>query len=184
MSVEDVHRYLTKRLSQAGVEIAIGRIDYSLNIDREGKWPNHWARQAWIVVPKQNQSSWDTKLRDAIQPTDLVPQPVFVRAFDGDPKGYAYALKTTFNRRESYSQTKRHRGSTRTCRNTSIQPLRNGEWEELLLHLDRVGLAERVLFQGVKPISTFIGQRLHRIGDPQIPEAKKSDRNHRLRPGK
>ncbi len=63
-----------------------------------------------------------------------------------------------FQRRIGYLDTKKRNGKIRECRNASPDKLRAAERLELFIYLDLIGLADRVFFLSVKPVTK--GQRV------------------------
>jgi hypothetical protein len=61
-------------------------------------------------------------------------------------------LKIHFYRRNGYNGTKNRNGKIGKCRDTSGQKLRAAERLELFIYLDQIGLANRVIFWGAKPL--------------------------------
>jgi hypothetical protein len=142
-------------LRRNGVELAAGGIDLSYNQDKSGMFESHWCAHLWLILPDRGRYSWVPALRKANPPNEAVPRPVKIMHWDGRNEGLAYALKTTFKRRESVHQPRRSGVVPR--RNTSEQDLRVAERIPLYEYLDSVGLHARVFLLGARPTMTDHG---------------------------
>jgi len=162
-------------LRKVGIRYAMGGVDLSYN--QEGRSAGYWCGQIWAFVFSDD-LDWADQLRGhhrrmvllekySFQLRELLPystkRPVMVKPYDGNPDGAAYALKSTFNRRVSYVQEKVVDGVTRTCRNTSNQPLRVAERVELYPFLNQQGLASRIFLMGIRPTRTDQGISLVKL---------------------
>jgi hypothetical protein len=84
--------------------------------------------------------------------TEAVPRPVKISPFENKPRRRSYPLKTIFKRRIGYKTIKTdNSGRKRKCRNTRRDRLRSRERFELFMYLDKIGLAQRPFFLGLKP---------------------------------
>lgn len=70
--------------------------------------------------------------------------------WDGNSKALRYIHKPNFWRRVATDKAERHNketGTTRSCRATDKQRLRSKHKRELLVHLDEIGLQNRLLMR-------------------------------------
>jgi hypothetical protein len=52
--VKNMQRRLKSRLDQAGVDVAIGSIDFSFNEDEQGKYQGFWCPHVYLVAKRTN----------------------------------------------------------------------------------------------------------------------------------
>ena len=169
----------TKRcLRRYGVDLAIGGIDFSFNEDQRGKFAPHWSLHLWLILPSQNQDRWEPALRTQNPPSEATPKPVVIRDWDRRNNALAYALKTTFYRRDSIHSKKQSR--KRPTRNTNHQDLRVAEKIPLYCCLDAIGLHSRLFLLGVRPTTTDRGIRLVELRK-SVKSAMRTQTSH-LRP--
>lgn len=135
-------------LNAAGLTTAVVGIDISFNEHLTADFRPHWSLHPRVFVPGALTASEVKTLRTHFPPSDLIPRPLKVAAFDGNPAGIAYGMKPAFGRRQSYEQTKPTATGTRQCRNTRGRPLRGTEAVELAVFLDAVGLRQRLILHG------------------------------------
>jgi hypothetical protein len=142
---------LRRLLRTAGIHIAVGGIDFSVNSDIGSK--QHYVQvHACLFIPRSAWPHDDRQLRSAVNKSGVVARPINIKRFNGNKAGLAYALKYEFCRREQYTQLADSRRDKRRCTNTRIRPLQGNNWMSLLLLLDQVDLQSRVLLTGVKRI--------------------------------
>ncbi|ABY28680.1 hypothetical protein [Methylorubrum extorquens] len=132
-------------LTAAGLTTAVVGIDVSFNEHLTADFRPHWCLHPRVFVPGALTASAVRTLRTHFPPSELIPRPLKVAAFDGNPAGIAYGMKPAFGRRQSYEQTKPTATGTRQCRNTRGRPLRGDEAVELAIFLDAVGLRQRLI---------------------------------------
>jgi len=150
-------RRVQARLSRAGVGWAIGAWDYSLNEHETGRYPPFWLPHLHLVSATDDAAALRRGLRDSFAPSDAVPRPVRVQAWDGRENALLYLLKAKFDRRVGVDGAERFSpkaGEWRLCRATSQQRLRSAERLELLLHLDQGGLGGRLFMRKARPRRT------------------------------
>jgi hypothetical protein len=111
----------------------------------------------YLIVSISDKSRVGIRLRELFTPTDKVPRPVKISSFTNNSRRRSYALKMIFHRRIGYNERKNKCGNPRKCRNTSRDRLRAKERLELLIYLDQIGLAARVIFRGTRPVITAKG---------------------------
>lgn len=132
-------------LIAAGPTTAVVGIDVSFNEHLTADFRPHWCLHPRVFVPGALKASEVKTLRTHFPPSDLIPRPLKVAAFNGNPAGIAYGMKPAFGRRQSYEQTKPTATGTRECRNTRGRPLRGTETVELAVFLNAVGLRQRLI---------------------------------------
>jgi hypothetical protein len=155
-TLNNLARRLKRALAKAGIEIAIGAIDFSYNEDKEdkeGKYEPFWSAHYYIITSVANQARVKKILKQFFPAKRRIPRPIKISPFNNSRLRRSYAFKIQFNRRIGIDTVKNMSdGTIRKCRNTSRQRLRVVERLELLSHLDRIGFAERFMFLGIKPI--------------------------------
>ena len=154
MASHTVHTIVAKLrhlLRSAGVDIAFGGIDFSVNCDGDDR-RDYVQVHACLIVPRSSWPRPDRKLRLAMNKSRVVRRPINIKQFDGDSAGLAYALKYQFNRRVRYQQSSDTRRDNRCCSNTRTKPLRGCDWVKLMLFIDELGLSERIFLIGIKRI--------------------------------
>jgi hypothetical protein len=143
-------RKTLRLLTSAGVTVAVGATDFSINIDEPGATPYLQLHYTFFTPSK---TGWSCPLlRQAMNPTGKVKRPVQMKSFDGDNAALAYAVKDVFKVREGDLQTAQSRRDGRSCRNTRNRPLRGQKLLSMMLLLDRIGLQSRLALLGVKRI--------------------------------
>ena len=150
-SIENFHRRLKYALVKAGVNFAVGGIDFSFNEDRNGSYSPFWSPHLYVITILGDKAKIRTELAEFFKRCHTVPRPLKITPFYNNARRRSYALKTYFARRIAYEQTKGHAGKRRRCRNTSFDKIRSADPVELLLFLDSSGLAQRPFFLGCKP---------------------------------
>ncbi|MCJ2086455.1 hypothetical protein MKK88_10685 [Methylobacterium sp. E-005] len=150
-------------LTAAGLTTAVIGIDVSYNEHLTADFRPHWSLHPRVFVPGVLTASEVKTLRMYFPPSDLIPRPLKVAAFDGNPAGTAYGMKPAFGRRQSYEQIKPTANGTRQCRNTRGRPLRGTEAVELAVFLDAVGLRQRLILHGTMLERDRIGKVAIRV---------------------
>jgi hypothetical protein len=168
-SLEAAKKRARRVMTTAGVAVALGGIDISLNEDRIDRWDLTWSVHFWFLTYGRH---WESATKDAYQSPDI-PRPLMIRYHDGRRRGLAYALKTDFVQRINFIKTTTKNGKTRTSRNTIAQRMSPDGRAELLPFLDREGLAARVFLIGVRPVQTAGGVVISPI-DSGMDQAERS----------
>jgi hypothetical protein len=150
VDIDLVTRKTLRLLKSAGVTVAVGATDFSINIDFRGCTPYLQLQYTFFTSSKDGLSN--RRLRRALSPTGNIKRPVRVTEFDGENAGLAYALKYEFVVRETYFQDTGSRVDGRSCRNTRNRPLRGQKWVAMMLLLDTIGLHGRLALIGAKRI--------------------------------
>jgi hypothetical protein len=148
----NLQRRLKYALDKTHINIALGAIDFSFNEDREEKYEEFWCPHFYLIASSREKSALGDQLRTIFQRTTEIPKPVFISAFKNSSRRRSYALKMKFSRRIGYNQFKNTISEVRKCRNSSCDELRAAERSELFIFLDQIGLADRVIFRGAKPV--------------------------------
>ena len=151
----NLQRRLRYALGKTHINIAVGAIDFSFNEDREGKYEAFWCPHFYLITSSREKSSLGDQLRTIYPSGSEILKPVFISSFRNIAKRRSYALKIKFNRRIGYNQFKGNAQNSRKCRNASCDELRAAERLELFIYLDQIGLADRVIFRGAKPVLKF-----------------------------
>ena len=152
LDIHNLLRRLKYALDKAGIDIAIGAIDFSFNEDKRRKYNPFWSAHYYIITSVANQKRVTKLLRQIFTDDIRIPRPVKVSSFGNTRRRRSYAFKVQFKRRIGVDAIKEVAdGTIRNCRNTSRDKLRAAERLELFIYLDRIGFAERFIFRGVKP---------------------------------
>lgn len=141
------------KIARAHPGFFIGAVDLSLNEHLQKKHRPHWCRHVHGFVSTNKPKALKRKLKKQFSATDLIPRPVNVQPWDGDSQAIRYALKSQFDRRINSDNGQRFDkkiGKSRKCKDTDIQPLKSTQRLELLLHVDDIGIAGRLLLRGVQ----------------------------------
>lgn len=147
-------RKLRYVLAKFGVSVAVGGVDFSVNVFKKGG-KQYVQIHFTLFIPTSLWPSPDTKLGKAINRSRTVLKPIKAEPFDGDLAGLAYALKYEFFVRENYQQTPQSRTDRRGCANTRSRLLRGATFARLAMLLHRVGLDERLILIGMKRMSEY-----------------------------
>jgi hypothetical protein len=151
VSITNLRRRMKYALAKAGIDVAIGGIDFSFNEDRKGKYQPFWSPHLYVITATRKKNRLKKDLVKLFPKTMMTPRPIKISPFRNRAYRRSYALKTHFGRRIGYTQKKVCEGQVRKCRNTSRDKLRACERLELFLFLNQIGLASRPFFLGVKP---------------------------------
>ena len=152
-SIANLQRRLKAALDTCKIDLAIGGIDISFNEDREGRFNPFWSLHHYIIISADNIEQLNRELKKIFKKSNAVKIPIVASKFTNNAKRRSYALKINFKRRISYTEVKNEKhGKCRKCRNASYDKLRAVERIELFLFLDKVGLANRLLLRGLKPM--------------------------------
>src|SRR6266404_4228747 len=151
IDIVNLQRRLKYALGAVGIGVALGGIDFSFNQDREEKYQPFWSAHFYLITSAENKTTLRKKLLRIYLKSDEVPRPVYFPSFRNKAYRRSYVLKMNFGRRIGYIEFKNQNGKIRECRNTSSDRLRAAERLELFIYLDKIGLADRVIFRGAKP---------------------------------
>ena len=124
-----VQRRLKYALDKAGINIAIGAIDFSFNEDRDGRYEPFWSPHFYLITSVSDERKLKRQLKQAFKAAPEIPRPVKVSRFDNSALRRSYAFKMVFHRRIGITNENRQDG--RKCRNTSRDKLRAAERLEL-----------------------------------------------------
>jgi hypothetical protein len=158
-----VFQHLTDTLNDNGVEHSIGGLDISYAVDgrvigehgfRGPNVDDHWLIHVTVMMPLKTFRRIETKLREAYPKTELVPKPISMRQWDGDPRAIAYVFKRLAAKsadivRSIYLRDKGREESPR--QNTRAAKLPSKRRVELLVMLDQLAPDCRYLLWGMKP---------------------------------
>jgi hypothetical protein len=144
---------LRKALKAARIP-AVGGFDISANEHEAGDFEPHWMPHAWLLAPARAFRRGEAVLRQwFLSDGNRTFRPVETNDFDGNPKGFAYALKTDFIRRDSLVKRILPDGSRSTF-GTRDKPIGGPERIELALALDQAGLDARVFLRGYRLLAS------------------------------
>ena len=150
-----------RRLTTTNLEWAVGGVDFSCNESRDGEHEPYWAPHLYLIGMTSDIDELRRQLKRAFPAQPGCPRPVKVQPWDGRQNALLYCFKGDFTRRVSYRGERfdPRRDRTAACRKTSGQRLRAAQKIELLQHLHRVGLTQRIfslraqVHQDVKGVS-------------------------------
>jgi hypothetical protein len=152
VDVVNLQRRLKYTLQKAELDIALGGIDFSFNEDHDETYVPFWCPHFYFMTSTADKTALSKVLGEAFLKTEEIARPVKITSFENDAYGRSYALKMNFYRRIGYNDVKKGKWKIRKCRNTNGGKLKAAERLELFMYLDRIGLADRVIFLGVKPV--------------------------------
>jgi hypothetical protein len=152
VDIANLQRRLKYALDAVGISAAIGGIDFSFNEDRKGTYLPFWCPHVYLITSTKDKKALGKRLRRIFLRSEEAPCPVRISPFENITRRRSYALKMNFRRRIGYHEVKNQNGKIRQCRNASRDKLRAAERRELFIYLDKIGLAHRVIFRGVKPV--------------------------------
>jgi hypothetical protein len=141
------------KIARAHDGVFIGAVDFSFNEHHQQKYSPCWCPHLHGFIIADRRRRVAKALKRQFPRTTITPTPVKIVAWDRDIKAAYYMMKSVFKRRIAIDHGKRFdkkTGEYRTCRDTDNQPLRSRDLKELLLHLDSIGLAGRLVLRGVQ----------------------------------
>jgi hypothetical protein len=127
------------KFKKAGVDVALGAIDFSFNEDREQKYLPFWSPHFYLITSTDHRKTLSKKLCKLFSKTREIPHPVQIKSFENIACRRSYALKMDFRRRIGYSEIKKIEEKIRKCRNTSRDKLRAAERFELFIISIKLG---------------------------------------------
>ena len=156
---------------QAGITFAVGGIDISVNqarrSRRSSKSPD-WRPEPriqlhlWAICLESNVRAAEAEIRRTFGRSTTVHRPVLIGRFDGDRRGYAYALKTSFIRRIAIAQQSRpvvdNNGSVswhavERQRNTRTKGLTRAQFAEVAQVLELLRFDRRLFLIGAEVVA-------------------------------
>jgi len=152
------NRRTKEKIGRAHDGLFIGATEYSMNEHRKHKYKPYWCPHIHGVAVATDEKALKTNLKKVFEPTKRVCKPVMVKPWDEDPKWLRYCFKVDLRgaRRIGITSTRHDKktGEDRKCRDTDHQPLRSRDKLELLLHLDAIGIASRLVCRKVQFINS------------------------------
>jgi hypothetical protein len=146
-------RRTKEKLGRAHDGIFIGGVDWSLNESKVKKNKPYWCSHIHGVTVTNDAKVLKKKLKKQFPPTTTIPRPIHVQEWDGETAALRYPMKPKFDRRISTDNATRFdkkTGQRRKCRDTDHQPLKSKDKLKLLLHLDAIGIAGRLVQKKVQ----------------------------------
>jgi hypothetical protein len=143
------------KLGRAHVATFIGGVDWSLNESKEKKHKPYWCSHVHGITVTNDTKALKRALKKKFPATYSIPRPIKVEEWDGETAALRYPMKPKpkRDRRISTDNGKRFNkktGKNRKCRATDKQPLKSKDKLELLLHLDTIGIAGRLVQKKVQ----------------------------------
>lgn len=145
----DLVRSLNTVESNAGITIAVGGIDFSVNEHANNAFAPHIQPHYWFFAPLSQLRAARGELNSRYSEQSARHTCVRILPFDGDLRGYAYAFKWQFSRRVTLPPKVSETGKTLRRQNTRNRSLRSLEHVHLYDVLDQVGLSGRLILHGV-----------------------------------
>lgn len=150
--LKNMQRRLKFQLDNAEIDAVIGAIDFSFNEDEHGKYPGFWCPHPYVIAATEDRHRLAAGL-NGFGPSPEIPHPTKVTPFNNAAHRRSYAMKMHFARRIGYDDQRiQINGKIRYFRNTRLDRLRAMERLELVLFLDKIGFADRAIFQFIKPV--------------------------------
>ena len=153
---EDIFEDTRGRLLDALADVAaraVGGFDISLNTHESDAFEPYWAPHVLIMAPARRLLRLGQDFRPWFPAGDDTPRPVRMSKFDGEARGFAYALKPDFSRRISLEPRLLADGSRSTF-GTRGKPIGGASRVELALALDRAGLDARLFMRGYELVTS------------------------------
>lgn len=151
-SINNLQRRIKFALDKASVDVALGGIDISFNEDRDSKYKPFWCVHAYLITSTHDRKHLSKMLKKLFKRDRRILRPVKISDFENLAGRRSYALKTLIIRRVGEDVIKLDHGKLRKCRNTSKDRLRAKERALLFPYQDQIGLANRCIFHGAKPV--------------------------------
>lgn len=148
-------RRTKEKFGRAHDGIFIGGVDWSFNESKEKKHKPYWCSHIHGITVTDDPKVLKKKLKKQFPSSNTIPRPINVQEWDGEPAALRYPMKPKpkRDRRISTDNGKRFdkkTGQHRKCRDTDLQPLKSKDKLELLLHLDTIGIAGRLVQKNVQ----------------------------------
>lgn len=158
------------KLGRALDGVFIGAVDWSFNEHREKKHKPYWCQHVHGIAATSGTEALKKALQKQFPPSNTIHRPIKVEDWDGELAGLRYLMrpKPKRDRRISSDNGKRFdkkTGEYRKCRDTDHQPLKSKDRLELILHLDTIGIAGRLVLKNVQFMNlkdtgpTFVGRQ-------------------------
>jgi hypothetical protein len=138
LNIRNFIRRAKLKLKKAGVDVALGGMDFSFNEDQKQKYLPFWCPHFYLITSTKHKKTLSKELCKLFPPKQKkIPRPLKITSFKNKAFRRSYALKMNFKRRIGYNDIKK----TRKCRNASGDRLRATERLELFIYLDQIGLS-------------------------------------------
>ena len=149
---EETRGRLRSALADVAVR-AVGGFDVSLNTHETDAFEPYWAPHVLIIAPTRRLLRLKRDFREWFPPGDDTPRPVRMSKFDGEARGFAYAVKPEFTRRISL-EPRRFADGSRSTFGTRNKRIGGANRVELALALDRAGLDARLFMRGYELVTS------------------------------
>jgi hypothetical protein len=113
VSITNLQRRMKYALAKAGIDVAIGGIDFSFNEDRKGKYEPFCSPHLYVITATRKKNRLKKDLIKLFRKTLMTPRPIKITPFRNRAYRRSYALKTHFGRRIGYTQKKVCEGQVR-----------------------------------------------------------------------
>jgi hypothetical protein len=119
LNIRNFIRRAKLKFKKAGVDVALGGIDFSFNEDHEQKYLPFWSPHFYLITSTKEKAILKKKLCKLFSKAEQISRPIKITSFKNKAYGRSYALKMNFRRRIGYNDIKKENGKIRKCRNTS-----------------------------------------------------------------
>jgi hypothetical protein len=148
LTAADHYRYIRRwkhRLAEAGIELFIGAVDWSVNEEAQGGAKPRWCVHLHGIALYSGSPPLQKLLKKQFPAGSLILRPVKIDHWDRRKDWLRYCFKPDFHRRIVSTRSGR--------RKVDKQPLRSKQRRELLLHLDEIGMNGRLLLRYAQVIA-------------------------------
>ena len=130
----------------------------SFNQDKAKRTRPHFQFHVWAIVAQADVDKGRSRVEGPYRPTVMPRQAAKTYTFDGNPAGFAYALKTSFGRRTTLPAGLTTDGTWRR-QNTRLKPrLTVATHARLLSMLHELGLEGRLFLRGIQVVANKAGK--------------------------
>ncbi|TXN73692.1 hypothetical protein [Methylobacterium sp. WL6] len=149
-------------LREVGITIGVFGLDWSSNEDHRQSLPETERFAAYTCVhlfgfaPAAQLEAAETRLKKLVPPTDAVPRPVHVKAWDGGLAAIGYALKQEFQRRQTILEDDPRRD--KPVRDTRDRDLTVDQQIQAVRALTRAGQTGRIVLLGLRFKAVELGR--------------------------
>lgn len=175
---EETRGRLRSALADVAVR-AVGGFDVSLNTHETDAFEPYWAPHVLIIAPTRRLLQLKRDFREWFPPGDDTPRPVRMSKFDGEARGFAYAVKPDFTRRISL-EPRRFADGSRSTFGTRNKRIGGANRVELALALDRAGLDARLFMRGYELVTSGGDVEIVRLPAPRRRASQQADQPARL----
>jgi len=162
-SIENHARRLKATFAEVDFAWAIFNLDISANEHESGRYSPHVSPHWYGLVAGAQQRLLKSELDARYPSSEVIPNPVRLKPWDGRFRLFEYMFKSDFDRRvgvEASESFDKRTGRIRLSRNTRERDIRAGDRPKLLEFLDRIGVYGRIVVMRAQLRETRSGLRL------------------------